>query len=202
VFSLPVTEQTKVIKFKTWHWIIFKETHIHTFWIITIQRVELWYTVHGVGWFVCWLVGYMVRTEANNVIFVMELFVPALLVTAWPWKWCYTHLRHVGNYSPSDRAWHHVRYESSVFVPTRFRFAVIWWRNECRTTSPIAQNVLNGPPSRPWRTHDVTTGHQDTSLLLTITSASLTSNTWFFMHCILVWVPLIIYELRCLILHL
>jgi hypothetical protein len=39
-----------------------------------------------VGWFVGWLVGYMVCTEANNVIFGMELFVPAWLVTAWPWK--------------------------------------------------------------------------------------------------------------------
>jgi len=35
------------------------------------------------GWFVGWLVRYIVRTEAKNVIFGMELFVPAWLVTAW-----------------------------------------------------------------------------------------------------------------------
>lgn len=57
------------------------------------------------------------------------------------------------NYSPSGRAWHAVRCESSVFVLTRFRLAVMWWRNECRTTPPTAQNVSNGPPSRPWRAH-------------------------------------------------
>jgi hypothetical protein len=36
-----------------------------------------------VGWFVGWLDGYMERTEANNVIFGTELFVPAWPVTAW-----------------------------------------------------------------------------------------------------------------------
>jgi hypothetical protein len=46
-----------------------------------------------------------------------------------------------------------IRRESSVFVVTRFRLAVMWWRNERRTTPPTAQNVSNGPPSRPWRAH-------------------------------------------------
>ena len=83
----------------------------------------------------------------------MELFVPAWLVTAWLWKWCFTLLRNVGNYSPSHMAWHPIRCESSVFVLTRFRMAVMWWRNDCRKTPPTAQNVSNGPPSRPWLAH-------------------------------------------------
>lgn len=75
-------------------------------------------------------------------------------MTAWSRKWCFTLPRNVGKHSPSDRAWHPpIRRESSVFVLTRFRLAVMWSRNECRKTPPTAQNVSNGVPSRPWRSH-------------------------------------------------
>jgi hypothetical protein len=155
-----------------------------------------------VGWFVGWLVGYMVCTEANNVIVGMELFVPAWLVNAWPWKWCSTLLRNVGKYSPRDRAWHPIRRESSVFVLTRFRLAVMWWRNECRKHRPLLKMFQTDRPvalgAHTWRHNRAA----DTSLLLTITSALLTSNTWFVMHCFIVWIVLINYELRSPILHL
>jgi hypothetical protein len=60
---------------------LFSKKHKHTFWIIKYKVLNpdmLSTEMAGL------LVGYMVRTEANNVIFGMELFVPAWLVTAWP----------------------------------------------------------------------------------------------------------------------
>ena len=53
---------------------------------LNYENTKCW-TLLGCPW--SWLVGYLVRTEANNVIFGMELFVPAWLVTAWPWKWMF-----------------------------------------------------------------------------------------------------------------
>jgi hypothetical protein len=75
-----------------------------------------------------------------------------------PESGCSTLLRNVGIYSPSDRAWYPWRSESSIFLLTRLLLAVMWWRKECRSTPPTAQNVSKGPPSRPWRSHMTSQG--------------------------------------------